>query len=134
MPRRFRRQKIRYVDPLLVSIPEFARISGFGDSFPHVRSVRVFGFSELRLWHGYAKRLHKEAVIMRGNNAASRLRPVRREAGELSDTQIEKLLEFGRREAEIIDELVDATRADDRDHVWQLARTLVEIEDEAKQQ
>jgi hypothetical protein len=31
--RRERRQKLRFIDPLLVSIPEFARLSGLGSSF-----------------------------------------------------------------------------------------------------
>jgi hypothetical protein len=71
---------------------------------------------------------------VRSDKNASHLRPVRREASELTDTQIEKLMEFGRREAAIIDEMVDAARADDRDRAWQLAQKLVEIEDETKQQ
>jgi hypothetical protein len=31
--RKYRRSKLRFVDPLLVSIPEFARMSGLGSSF-----------------------------------------------------------------------------------------------------
>ena len=32
MPRKVRRQKLRFIDPILVSVPEFARMSGLGDS------------------------------------------------------------------------------------------------------
>jgi predicted DNA-binding transcriptional regulator AlpA len=32
-PLKARREKLRYLDPVLVSIPEFARMSGLGDSF-----------------------------------------------------------------------------------------------------
>jgi hypothetical protein len=32
MPRKVRRQKLRFIDPLLVSIPEFSRMSGLGES------------------------------------------------------------------------------------------------------
>jgi hypothetical protein len=31
-PRKIRRQKLRFIDPVLVSIPEFARMSGLGNS------------------------------------------------------------------------------------------------------
>lgn len=31
-PRKARRQKLRFIDPVLVSIPEFARMSGLGQS------------------------------------------------------------------------------------------------------
>jgi len=32
-PRKPRRQKLRFIDPVLVSVPEFARLSGLGYSF-----------------------------------------------------------------------------------------------------
>jgi hypothetical protein len=32
MPRKIRRQKLRFIEPVLVSIPEFARMSGLGSS------------------------------------------------------------------------------------------------------
>ena len=32
MPRKPRRQKLRFIDPILVSIPEYSRMSGLGPS------------------------------------------------------------------------------------------------------
>ena len=49
MPRKIRRQKLRFIDPILVSIPEFARLSGLGYCFVRqlvadgVLPVRVIG-------------------------------------------------------------------------------------------
>jgi hypothetical protein len=31
-PRKVRRQKLRFIDPVLISVPEFARMSGLGYS------------------------------------------------------------------------------------------------------
>jgi hypothetical protein len=59
-----------------------------------------------------------------------RLHVVRRAAEELSDSQIERLMDFGRREADLITEMAEAARAGDRNLVWQLAQALVDIEDQ----
>jgi hypothetical protein len=58
------------------------------------------------------------------------LRVVRRAVEELSEAQIEQLMNFGKREADLIDEMVAAARAGDRDLVWQLAQALCDIEDQ----
>jgi hypothetical protein len=58
---------------------------------------------------------------------------VRRAVEELSDAQIERLMDFGRREARLIDELEIATRAGNRERAWELAQELCRIQDEAKQ-
>lgn len=62
-----------------------------------------------------------------------RLRVVRRPAEELSDEQIARLLDFGRREADLITEMEAAARAGDRNLVWELAEALVRCQDEARQ-
>ena len=49
---------------------------------------------------------------------------------ELSDNEIEQLMNFGRREADLIDEMTAAVRAGDRNLVWQLARALSDLEDQ----
>jgi hypothetical protein len=54
-------------------------------------------------------------------------------ADELSDHQIETLMAFGRREADLIEQMEAAARDGDRDLVWQIAQALCRIEDEAKQ-
>jgi hypothetical protein len=59
------------------------------------------------------------------------LRVVRRAVEELSEAQIEQLMNFGKREADLIDEMVAAARAGDRNLVWQIAQAMVEIEDQA---
>ena len=62
---------------------------------------------------------------------ARHVRVQRRPVDELSDAQIETLISFGRREAEVIDEMVAAVRVGDRNLVWQLAEALLRLEDEA---
>ena len=52
---------------------------------------------------------------------------------DMTDSQIETLMSFGRREAELIDELEDATRAGDRDRAWRLSEELCRVTDEALQ-
>jgi hypothetical protein len=64
----------------------------------------------------------------------SRIRVVRRPADELSDAQIARLVEFGQREAALIDELQAAVRTGDRTLTWQLAEALCRLEDEVKQE
>lgn len=61
----------------------------------------------------------------------SRIRAIKKTAHELTDSELERLMSFGRREAELIDELEEATRNGDRDLAWQIAQTLVRVEDEA---
>jgi hypothetical protein len=63
---------------------------------------------------------------------APRLRVVRRAADELSDQQIEQLMAFGKREAELLDQMEEATRAGDRDAVWRLATSLLACQDEVR--
>lgn len=62
----------------------------------------------------------------------TRIRVMPRAADELTDSQIETLMNFGKREAELIDELEAATRNGDRDLAWQIAQALCRIEDEAR--
>jgi hypothetical protein len=61
------------------------------------------------------------------------LRVVRREAAELSDREIERLMDFGKREAELIGDMEQAVRAGDRNLVWQIAEALVRSQDAARQ-
>jgi hypothetical protein len=65
------------------------------------------------------------------NNARIRLERI--PAGELSDDEIQRLMAFGRREAELLDEMEAAARAGDRNQVWRIAEELVRIQDAAKQ-
>lgn len=60
------------------------------------------------------------------------LRAERRHAEELTDSQVERLIQFGRWEADLIDQMEAAARAGDRELVWQIAQALVEIEDQRK--
>jgi hypothetical protein len=69
--------------------------------------------------------------MAKGNYA--RIRAVRIPVAELTNHQIEVLMTFGRREAELIDQMEAATRAGDRALVWQLAEALVRYQDEAQQ-
>jgi hypothetical protein len=62
-----------------------------------------------------------------------RIHAVRCDTAELSIEQIERLMTFGMLEAEIIDRIETATRAGDREAVWQLAEELTRIEDEVHQ-
>jgi hypothetical protein len=62
-----------------------------------------------------------------------RIRVERTPAHELSDAQIEKLMGFGKREADLIDQIEEAARAGDRDLCWQLAEALVRLQDQAAQ-
>jgi hypothetical protein len=59
-----------------------------------------------------------------------KLHVVRRAVEELSDAQIERLMNFGKREADLIDEIAAAARAGDRNRVWQLVQDLCGIEDQ----
>jgi hypothetical protein len=51
----------------------------------------------------------------------------------MTESQIETLMNFGRQEALLLDELEAATRAGDRDEAWRLLQEFCRIEDEAKQ-
>jgi hypothetical protein len=64
--------------------------------------------------------------------ATGRLRIVRKAVEDFSDTEIEKLMDFGRREADLLEEMEAAVRTGDRELVWQLAKALVEIEDQSR--
>jgi hypothetical protein len=61
------------------------------------------------------------------------LRVVRREPAELTDHQIEQLMDFGRAEAALVDEMEAAARVGDKNLVWQLAEELVRMQDEVRQ-
>ena len=58
-----------------------------------------------------------------------KLHVVRRAAEELSDLQVEQLMDFGRRESALIDEITAAARAGDQNLVCQLVQALCDIED-----
>jgi hypothetical protein len=62
-----------------------------------------------------------------------RIRVERIPAEELSDHQIEQLMSFGKREADLFDQMEEAARAGDRNLVWELAEALVRCQDEAHQ-
>jgi hypothetical protein len=61
--------------------------------------------------------------------AQSRIRVERIPADELTDHQIERLVQFGQREADLIDEMEVAARLGDRNLVWQIAEALVQLQD-----
>jgi hypothetical protein len=61
-----------------------------------------------------------------------RIRVERIPADELAEHQIETLMSFGRREADLIDQMEAAARVGDRNLVWQLAEALVRCQDEAR--
>ena len=60
MPRKIRRQKLRFIDPLLVSIPEFSKLSGLGQSM--VRQLILDGELPTRLIRERRWILREEAV------------------------------------------------------------------------
>ena len=60
------------------------------------------------------------------------IRVDRRPAEELSDAQVERLMAFGRHEAELIDQMEAAARDGDRELVWQIAQALCRIEDQLR--
>jgi hypothetical protein len=62
-------------------------------------------------------------------NPTSRIRIERRRVADLSDSQVEALIGFGRREAELLEQLEAATRAGDKDLAWQIAQALCRVED-----
>ena len=64
---------------------------------------------------------------------AAHIRVERIPAAELTDHQIECLMNFGRREADLIDQMEAAARTGDRDRVWELAEELVSLQDEVEQ-
>jgi hypothetical protein len=63
-------------------------------------------------------------------SSTNRIRVDRRPVGELTDAQIERLMDLGRREAALIDEMEGAIQAGDRDLVWQIAIRLCRLGDE----
>jgi hypothetical protein len=58
-----------------------------------------------------------------------RIHLVPRDAPELTETQIESLMDIGRREDETINAITDAVRAGSRERVWALAEALATLED-----
>jgi len=62
----------------------------------------------------------------------TRIRAVRHDPAELTDTQIETLMAFGRREAELLAELQSAVETDDRELAWQIAQALIQVEDQVR--
>ena len=62
-----------------------------------------------------------------------RIRVKRIPAEDLSDHQIERLMEFGRREADLIEQMEEAARTGDRGKLWRLAEELVRLQDQAGQ-
>jgi hypothetical protein len=69
---------------------------------------------------------------VRKSAAAPRIRAERIPANELTDSQIERIIGFGRQEADVVDQISQAARTGDRDKVWQLAQELVRLEDQAR--
>ena len=61
MPKKVRRQKLRFIDPLLISIPEFARMSGLGESM--VRQLIGEGELPVRMIRGRRWIIRDEAVM-----------------------------------------------------------------------
>ena len=76
--------------------------------------------------HKQVKALRKKTTLCRSLSYTR----LRRAIEELSDNEIERLMNFGRREADLIDEMTAAARAGDRNLVWQLARALCDLEDQ----
>ena len=62
----------------------------------------------------------------------SGIRVVRRGVEEFTDTQIEKLIDFGKRESDLIDQMEAAARAGDRELAWQLAQAICDLHDRAQ--
>jgi hypothetical protein len=61
------------------------------------------------------KRKHEPVSI------AVEFRPVE----DLTDAQIETLINFGRREAELLDQLEEVVASNDRERAWQICIALV---------
>ena len=59
-----------------------------------------------------------------------RIRMVPRPIEEMSNSQIECLMAFGRQEAELLDELELAVHKGNRELVWQLAEALCSLRDQ----
>jgi len=62
-------------------------------------------------------------------NKNFRLRVERRSVHDLTDTQIETFAAFGRRRAELVDQIEQATRAGDDARVLELARLMTAEQD-----
>jgi len=61
------------------------------------------------------------------------IRACPRSVEEMTDAQIETLINFGRCEAELIDELEEATRHGDRDRAWAICQRICQIEDRVRE-
>jgi len=59
-----------------------------------------------------------------------RIRAEVRDPAEMAESQLDALMSLGRREAQLMDRLEAATRAGDRDAVWEIAQEYCRIEDE----
>jgi hypothetical protein len=59
-----------------------------------------------------------------------RIRAEVRDPAEMTESQLEVLMDLGRAEAELLDRLEAATRAGDRDAVWKIALEYCAIEDQ----
>ena len=60
MVRKIRRQKLRFIDPVLISVPEFARMSGLGYSL--TRTLVTDGELPTRVIRGRCWIIRDEAV------------------------------------------------------------------------
>jgi hypothetical protein len=61
------------------------------------------------------------------------IRALPRSINELTDSQIETLINFGREEAQLLDELEAAVKNEDRALVWQIAQAICGIEDRVRE-
>ena len=69
-PRKPKRQKLRFIDPLLVSIPEFARMSGLGVNL--IRQLVADGVLPVRMIGNRVWIIRDEAVAWLRNQVEPR--------------------------------------------------------------
>jgi hypothetical protein len=67
---------------------------------------------------------------VRDKNRIPSVRAEARPPEEMSESQIETLLNFGKRESALMDRLEVAARAGDKDEVWKIAQEYCRVEDE----
>jgi hypothetical protein len=60
-----------------------------------------------------------------------RIRVVRRDPAELTDSQLDTILRFRSKRSDLIDKIEAAARAGDREQAWELAQALSRMTDEA---
>jgi hypothetical protein len=63
--------------------------------------------------------------MQRSKQPPPKVRAEFKSVAEMTDHEIERIIEFGRREAELIDRLEIATRAGDRELAWELSKELL---------